>query len=655
MTKNISYHQGRMDAIAFIHNDNIRVGLNGKPKERYKYKGKCPPEKHWVQPEKGKGFCRKSQGLHSTEPIQIERTGKSHQNNWLGWAVAGIATVGLAGFLLSGNSSGRKGQSEEKAKQEEKEIKLTPEQEKKESHYEALNKKLNDGIEELEDEDEIDDLINGVIDDLPNLSKEQKEQVKGLSGEPKFIVCDFLSKGHKTRGTLLEADSENNMATIQFPYGQVSSYAEIADHFVQLDIEEMDDMGKVKGFEGGFHEVSFEVDGDTERDEEMSRKDGIKIMRGVQKMFTSTRKYIPENAILYTAAEGKDGHADSRINIYQAYNFQKVKGVKINSNHEEDEEGKVIPFYSPLLATVNRVKNKNKMEGLTEDTQQTLLNHLRTVAESINKAQDTIEIKFDAYCLRGSDNISSLNYNISKQIISQNNMQDYLLGEEDASAFIKRNTRSDRIDNKQFKNGQGKCPNGKYLVVPKDGRKSFCRTAKKGKVFMSGTEKVAIGKGAKIAMGVGIPLATLGVAGGSVAIALGTRKKEGEEKRLGSADNTEQGQNKKSKQQQNKTKSNNSSKEGWSHRGGISTDEAFNTLGVESNASVDEIKKAHRKLVKQYHPDLNPNDKEAEKNFKRINNAFEVIQMSIGQGKRLKRDSLGYQTGYYDLNLLFQF
>lgn len=647
MTKNISYHQGRMDAIAFVHNNNTRVGRNSKPKERYKYKGKCPTEKHWVQPKKGKGFCRKSQGLHSTEPTTTEKVEKPRQNNWLGWAVAGIATVGLAGFLLSGNSSGRKGQSEEKAKQEEKEIKLTPEQEKEESHYEALNKKLNDGIEELEDEDEINDLINGVIDDLPNLSKEQKEQVKELSGEPKFIVCDFLSKGHKTRGTLLETDSDNNMATIKFPYGQVSSYAEIADHFVQLDIEEMDDMGKVKGFEGGFHEVSFEVDGDTERNEEMSRKDGVKIMRGVQKMFTSTRKYIPENAILYTAAEGKDGHADSRINIYQAYNFQNVKGVKINSNHEEDEEGKVIPFYSPLLATVNKVKNKNKMEGLTENEQQTLLNHLRTVAESINKAQNTVEIKFDAYLQGRSDNILSLNYNINKQIINQKYMQDYLLGKEDASVFIKRNTRNDRIDNKYFKNGQGKCPNGKFLVVPKDGRKSFCRTAKKGKVSMS--------KGAKIAMGVGIPLTALAVAGGATAIALGTRKKKGEEKRLGSSDNTEQGQKQKSKQQQNKAKSNNSSKEDLPHRGGISTDEAFNILGVGSNASVDEIKKSHRKLMKQYHPDLNPNDKEAEENFKRINNAFEVIAKSMGQGKRLKRDSLGYQTGYYDLNLLFQF
>jgi len=52
MTKNISYHQGRMDAIAFVHNakDRDRARLN---------QAKCPDGKHWVKPANGKrGFCR---------------------------------------------------------------------------------------------------------------------------------------------------------------------------------------------------------------------------------------------------------------------------------------------------------------------------------------------------------------------------------------------------------------------------------------------------------------------------------------------------------------------------------------------------------------------------------------------------------------------
>jgi len=51
----------------------------------------------------------------------------------------------------------------------------------------------------------------------------------------------------------------------------------------------------------------------------------------------------------------------------------------------------------------------------------------------------------------------------------------------------------------------------------------------------------------------------------------------------------------------------------------------YKILGVNKNASDAEIKKAFRKLARKYHPDVNPNDKEAERKFKEINEAYEVL------------------------------
>lgn len=51
----------------------------------------------------------------------------------------------------------------------------------------------------------------------------------------------------------------------------------------------------------------------------------------------------------------------------------------------------------------------------------------------------------------------------------------------------------------------------------------------------------------------------------------------------------------------------------------------YEVLGVAKNASQEEIKKAFRKLARKYHPDLNPNDKEAEQKFKAVNEANEVL------------------------------
>jgi curved DNA-binding protein len=51
----------------------------------------------------------------------------------------------------------------------------------------------------------------------------------------------------------------------------------------------------------------------------------------------------------------------------------------------------------------------------------------------------------------------------------------------------------------------------------------------------------------------------------------------------------------------------------------------YKILGLSKDASESEIKKAYRKLARKYHPDLNPDDKEAERKFKEINEANEVL------------------------------
>ncbi|MHC4680510.1 MAG: molecular chaperone DnaJ [Planctomycetota bacterium] len=77
----------------------------------------------------------------------------------------------------------------------------------------------------------------------------------------------------------------------------------------------------------------------------------------------------------------------------------------------------------------------------------------------------------------------------------------------------------------------------------------------------------------------------------------------------------------------------------------------YEALGVGKNASADEIKRAYRRMAMKYHPDKNPNDKDAEARFKECAEAYEVLS---DQNKRQRYDQFGHEglrgSGMHDFS-----
>jgi molecular chaperone DnaJ len=69
----------------------------------------------------------------------------------------------------------------------------------------------------------------------------------------------------------------------------------------------------------------------------------------------------------------------------------------------------------------------------------------------------------------------------------------------------------------------------------------------------------------------------------------------------------------------------------------------YEVLGIERGASADEIKKAYRSLAKKYHPDFNKDDAEADKKFKEIKDAYDVLS---DPQKREQYDRFGHEAGF---------
>src|SRR5947209_5373017 len=72
----------------------------------------------------------------------------------------------------------------------------------------------------------------------------------------------------------------------------------------------------------------------------------------------------------------------------------------------------------------------------------------------------------------------------------------------------------------------------------------------------------------------------------------------------------------------------------------------YDTLGVKRNATEDEIKKAYRKLARQFHPDRNPGDKQAEGRFKEVQAAYDVLSDKAKRGQYDRFGEAGANAGF---------
>src|SRR5579862_7591501 len=65
----------------------------------------------------------------------------------------------------------------------------------------------------------------------------------------------------------------------------------------------------------------------------------------------------------------------------------------------------------------------------------------------------------------------------------------------------------------------------------------------------------------------------------------------------------------------------------------------YEVLGIKREANEDEIRKAYRKLAREFHPDRNPGDKQAETRFKEVQEAYDVLS---DKTKRTQYDRFGF-------------
>ncbi len=71
--------------------------------------------------------------------------------------------------------------------------------------------------------------------------------------------------------------------------------------------------------------------------------------------------------------------------------------------------------------------------------------------------------------------------------------------------------------------------------------------------------------------------------------------------------------------------------------------DAYEILGVAKDVTDADLKKAYRKLARKYHPDVNPDDQEAEKKFKEISAAYDILS---NPEKRAEYDQMGAEAYY---------